>query len=303
MKRIRCLGYSLLEVMIALSLALLILAGGYHWYLSLTEQQQRLDQYSNIRMRAEAAMNLMASSIANSGSWGGLNYLFENADLSTLNQDWCELSQLPVLTDDDGFAVAIEAFTTPSDASELGCLGSQTHPLLADSAVLQLRELTGPVTSKPDEGVIWQSTQNDGTVYYWSYQNEWFFLVHDDESVGLMRLYADSDGVKGATGGVLIKAITQLNMEFGLCSSSGDLNWLTLSQMDALSWEKVRIVHLGILAQALSPDQSYLNTNQYTLADETFGPFNDHYRRVALNQLIPLSPGESPCSDEQIQAL
>lgn len=288
-------GYSLVEVMIALSLALLILASGYHWYLSLMVQQQRIEQYSNIRLRGEAAMNLIASSISNTGSWAGVDYLFAHNALATLNKDWCQLSQLPVITDDHGFAVAIEAFIVPSKSHEMGCIGTATHPLLSDSPVLQLHELTGPVATKPDKGVIWQQTLSNGAVNYWSYQSEWLFLVHDGKTVGLMRLYADADGVKGATGGVLIQAITRLNMQFGLCSSRGTLNWKKLSQMTAQNWAKVRMVHLGLLAQALSPDQKYLNTNQYILAGVRVGPFNDHYRRIAFNQLIALSPGAGPC--------
>ncbi|CAG9295813.1 prepilin-type N-terminal cleavage/methylation domain-containing protein [Celerinatantimonas diazotrophica] len=295
MKQMQSRGYSLVEVMIALSLALLILAGGYHWYLNLLVQQQRIVQYANIRLRGEAAVNLIAYSITNTGSWAGLNDLFNEKTLVGLNQDLCQLAQLPVISDEDGFAAVIEAFAVPSNTSQMGCIGTHTHPLLSGSPVIQLRELTGPVTTKPDKGVIWQKTQSNGAVNYWAYQSEWFFLVHDGKKIGLMRLYADADGVKGATGGVLIQAITQLNMQFGLCSASGELTWVALSQMDRQSWVKVRMIHLGLLAQALNPDPSYLNTNQYTLAGKRVGPFNDHYRRIAFNQLVALSPGEGPC--------
>jgi prepilin-type N-terminal cleavage/methylation domain-containing protein len=50
--------------------------------------------------------------------------------------------------------------------------------------------------------------------------------------------------------------------------------------------QDVRGVRISLLVRDLRADQSYTSETVYTLANRTYGPFRDHYRRTLVSQLV-----------------
>jgi len=50
--------------------------------------------------------------------------------------------------------------------------------------------------------------------------------------------------------------------------------------------EAVRGVRISLLVRDLRPDRSYINETIYTLGNSSYGPFRDHYRRSQVVQLV-----------------
>jgi prepilin-type N-terminal cleavage/methylation domain-containing protein len=48
----------------------------------------------------------------------------------------------------------------------------------------------------------------------------------------------------------------------------------------------IKAIQIWILARANRPDRKYVNTHQYTMNGNTIGPFDDHFRRWLLTEII-----------------
>ena len=50
--------------------------------------------------------------------------------------------------------------------------------------------------------------------------------------------------------------------------------------------QDIRGVRINLLVRDLRPDRSYINATIYTLGNRSYGPFQDHYRRSLVTQLV-----------------
>lgn len=95
-------------------------------------------------------------------------------------------------------------------------------------------------------------------------------------SSGSRRLYRDDFTSRD----ILDDAVDGLQFEY-LLKDGTMVNQVT--EMRA-----VRGIRISLLVRALDPDPGYTDTRIYTLANRTFGPFHDHFRRHLVSQLVEI---------------
>lgn len=65
-----------------------------------------------------------------------------------------------------------------------------------------------------------------------------------------------------------------------------DANWNLIAIGQNVPLEKIRGVRFWLLGRTLREDAKHLDKRQYHVGDQTLGPFNDHYRRWLLSEII-----------------
>jgi type IV pilus assembly protein PilW len=104
------------------------------------------------------------------------------------------------------------------------------------------------------------------------------------EASGLAFAYAidaDDDGkIDRDAGGEIIWAVDSNNDG----SLDTDLNGFAIGQ-NVLP-EKIKGVRFWLLGRTQREDPKYLNRHQYSVGDQVLGPFNDHFRRWLLSEII-----------------
>lgn len=50
----------------------------------------------------------------------------------------------------------------------------------------------------------------------------------------------------------------------------------------------VRGIRINLLVRSRQPDRAHLDNNSYTLADRTYGPYHDHFRRVRVSRMVEI---------------
>ncbi|MFM2486491.1 PilW family protein [Celerinatantimonas yamalensis] len=295
MQRMREQGFSLVEVLFSLSIALILLAAGYHSYVTVQRQRLSAHQRGELRLTETAAMQAIGHWLRHASDFALLRFAPPIHLPAAMANDSCHIPQLPLQFNSERMPVPIQALNVSKDVTAMGCLGSVTHPLVGGSSILVIHAISGPSQHHLSQAISWSvKSGKAGDVHYWAYQPQWLFIVKDGQTTGLMHLYRDIQGIKGAKQGIFIRGVEKMLMKFAICSPNG-LRWRTLQAMRPDDWTQVQLVQLGLLVRARNKAANYTNQRIYQLAGTKVGPFNDHYRRVAENRLIALSSETSLC--------
>lgn len=89
---------------------------------------------------------------------------------------------------------------------------------------------------------------------------------------------------------MVVSGIEQLQIQFGLTPvGSNTVQFYNADQItSAISWEDVSSVRIWLLARNAKPENSYTNTNLYQMGDVTYGPISDHFRRQLFSTVVQL---------------
>lgn len=89
---------------------------------------------------------------------------------------------------------------------------------------------------------------------------------------------------------MVVSGIEQLQVQFGLTPvSSGTIQFYNANQITSTaSWEDVSSVRIWLLARNAKPENGYTNTNTYTMGDVTYDPVDDSFRRQMFSTVVQL---------------
>lgn len=297
-------GFTLIEVMISISLSVLLFLGGYHAYFEYSHQNRVIYQLADIQLRGEAALQLLTDNIREAGFWGELTAFPVSSvqwhipperyhcNISSLSHvDYPSKRQWP-------FPLIVSDVL--SGHAKQGCVGSTRSPLVARSQIISVIHLSGPYVSdnRSTPHLITSlkteifSQQNYVTVpkngRLWRYRHQWFFITKNKGIPGLRRVYLSNKGIEGENQGVIVKGIESMEVRLAICRK-GRLSWMQVKQLQSGDWAHLVALHLGILVRALLPDSRYVNDQDYQLAGVKLRKFHDHYRRLSLERVIWLA--------------
>ncbi|CAG9000188.1 MAG: hypothetical protein CENE_02178 [Candidatus Celerinatantimonas neptuna] len=294
-------GFTLIEMMISISLSVLLFLGGYHVYFEYIHQNMVIHQLADIQLRGEAALQLLTDNIREAGFWGELTPLPVSAvqwrlpavryycDISSLNHvDYPSKSKwpLPLIVSD-----------VPLGYRKRGCVGSARVPLVAHSLIVSVLHLSGPYSRDRSSIVhlktflkrgMFTTQQNNLSTsskgQLWRYQHQWFFITRNKQVPELRRVYLSNKGIEGENQGAIVKGIERIEARLAVCRK-GRLIWLQVKQLSDDDWSRLVALHLGLLVRALHPDSGYINDHLYQIAGVKVGRFHDHYRRLSMEQV------------------
>ncbi|KKO47187.1 pilus assembly protein PilW [Arsukibacterium ikkense] len=300
-------GFSLVELLIAMLLALLLLGFTVQIFASLTASSRQSQQLAQLQQNGQLGLNLLHNELQNTGFWGGVSFTDitnATAEITSPAGD-CREEEL----DTGSFPAPGQPFIAlyarvAAPGRQLNCLTS----LAADSEVLQLKRAIGLAVNRaelrPNRFYIapdWQqsrlvdldSSGLDDREFY-PYQHLVFYIQQqrlDGETVPVLmrkRLVRSENGLARIATDSLLDGVERLHFEFGIDANyDGRLNYmLPTAQMSQQHWQQQlgRIVSIRfyILLRSTLPDNSYVNQQTYQMGAVQFVAPEDHYRRLLL---------------------
>ena len=292
-------GFSIVELMIVITLGLMITAVIGSIFISGNKNYNQDDRYARMQENGRFAMNLVAQDLSMAGFWG---YLTENtSSVAILGADNCGI----VLNITSPVGLVNSPTATAANTAH-SCISASTF--VANTDVLTVKRVKGsPVTSLSTskaylivDGTAGNLSSGistyDSTKNYWLYQPHIYYIANKTISSGttvptLYRKYLV------ATSGSfdyeeLIEGIENIQVQFGIDSDAtadGVPNYFT-SSPSSTELAKAYVARISILARTLTPDPdtSYQNTSTYDLGEGAIPQFNDRYQRVVFTSTVAL---------------
>lgn len=292
-------GFSLVELMVSITLGLMITAVIATIFMSGTRSFAQDDRYARMQENGRFAMQAIAQDLAMAGFWG---YLTDNlASVASLGTN-CGLtlnlqSPLTVLNSPNASA-ANGAF---------GCINSGTF--IPSTDVIAIKRVVGGAATSGfvNNGTYLKVDGNTGTLLqytgtgpgvgqtYWRYIPRVYFIRNKTTASGqtVPTLYRKTLNTSLAmVDEEVAEGIDNIQVQFGIdtdTNPNGMPNYFTASP-SASELEKAFVARVSVLARSTdpNPDQSYVNNKTFDLGEGAVGPFNDKFHRYVFTTTVAL---------------
>lgn len=300
-------GFSLVELMIAATLALSVLA-----ILAVTtSRQQQMSreslQLAMLQQQGQLLLNLLQSEFQHLGFWAGFSLPHMNAVDSMLDPVHGECLNL---SEDSGSFPRIELRLVPLYA-ELGagtgisCMGQAVE----HSTVVQFKRLVAQpfqhhqlkdnryyLQIEPTRlKVVDSTTAHDGSnTEFWPYLHQLFYVQRQGDIPVLMRkrLIRSQAGTPRMHTDSVMDGVEALYVELGVDTSlDGRANYFTNpQQLHAEHWyqqhSQIVAISYYFIIRSLEADQRYRNDHLYLMGQWSYQAPSDHYRRLMLQSTV-----------------
>lgn len=312
-------GFSLVELMIALSVGLVIFAGVLSVFVSMRTTTAETSSYGELQENGRFAISVLTEDLLRQNFWGDLSGVLNQANITVTS---------PVITGDcSGGGVnnatllqATGNFRTlwgqtilvGGNANPLGCFGvvanTQTQ---VNSDVIQFKRVTSQPVAPANlnvNNVYLYANALSGTIFsnnvlpplvsngqYWQLKHNVYYvrerIVGDDTVPVLMQGRLVNRGMDFTP---IIDGIEMIRFMYGV-DINGDNNvdnYLSAGNVPENAWDNagnasILAVQMFVLARNIRPDIKYTNTNTYQLGDLAF-TVNDNYRRLLFSSTVTL---------------
>lgn len=304
-------GFSLLEVMISLTIGLVLLVGVMSVFVGMKTTNSQTTSQGALQENGRFALTVLTGELLREGFWGDMpNQLDTNA-----------LTAIPAIAGQDcvgeglnnaTFPVAVGYFRslwsiTAEDSNPMGCINNAK----INSDVLQVkRVLANPVVGNTDNTQYFLNTNSSNGVLFvgvgggvppavnngqiWQYQHHVYYVR--DEVQGATTVPVLMQGVLSVTNGIsfspLIEGIEMVRYLFGVdTTGDGAVNaYIPTGDMTSQIWDKsgdnnILSVKIFVLVRDILPDNGYSNAKTYQVGDFAFIA-DDNYRRLLLTTTV-----------------
>ena len=310
-----CSGFSLVELMVALVITLILLAGIGQIFLSSKKSYTLQNSFSRMQETGRYAMDMLTQDLRRAGYWGG------NADITAISGTQTQYTEAGncLGSGDTNWALMLDKkiFGLDDDRTNYACLPATTLPVqdvlvVRYAAPWQVGGITTPayqsnqfyLRSSLFEGRLFKgSDEADATNVFTATATRTSELVS--------RVYfinpATATGTDKCGGGTVPSlfrlglangvptveevayGVENLQVQYGIDSPPQDGS--VDSYVDAggptdAMWDQVIAVRIWLLIRAECPDTGYTNTNIYNMAGADLPAFNDNYRRKLYTSTI-----------------
>lgn len=320
---VNCRGFSLVELMVALVITLILLAGIGQIFLSSKKSFTIQDTLARIQENGRFAMETLAQDLRRAGYWGGnaeVEKIFDNTPAGVDNGN--QTADEDGSCTDNNFARMLSHKVFGKDDNRTGydCLPSSTH--VGDILAVRYAApwvVDVDMTTTPnfeDKMIYMRSSLFRGTLFLG--EDEASNPVQDDIRTAelVARAYfihpsinsvankcPGSDSVPSlyrltldrSTGGLTSEEVAygveNLQVQYGLDTDAIADNSVD-QYVDAMAptdtrWDQVIAVRLWLLVRAECPETGFTNTNTYVMGNQNISP-NDAYRRQLYTSTIML---------------
>ena len=321
-------GFSLVELMVGLTLGLMLIAGAVSIYLATKKSYTEVEQVAALTENARFAEQIVGESLRHMGFLGEVtaNKVEVAPGLAAPAGDCAS----PAAAGAYNLARLGYAVTVASDGSALGCItdGVAGTDVLVIKRALPRPYSAGPRLRDPDDppsgtidtphgledGRTYVMTNNvtgllfDGATppsittggkipggTAWEYQYEVFYIRQEnpgDIPMLSRRVlsYNGADAMEFTTEDIA-EGVENLQLLFGYDSDgNGDVDtYKDLVAIEASgNWQDVESVEVFMLVRSATSDAQYTDAKTYRLGDVTVGPLNDHFRRLISHTSVSL---------------
>ncbi|GHG73997.1 type IV minor pilin protein PilW [Alishewanella longhuensis] len=304
-------GFSLVEIMIAMVLALLLLMLILTAFSSLQSSSTQTRQLALLQQNGQLVLNLLNNELQNGGFWGGQSLLDINNAGSAIMAPSNDCFEAGL--DTGSFPQFKQPFitlfsNTATGSRQLNCLNN----LLPNTEFLQLKRSIGIQVTRNEMRnnrfylqADWQQsrfvdidTASGSSMLLFPYQHSVLYIQQQQlagQSIPVLmrkRLVRNAAGAANMATDSIIDGVERLHFEFLIDSDlDGRPNYsLATSQMTPNHWlqqqSRIVAVQYHVLLRSLEPDRSYINDRHYQLGSLSYTAPGDHYRRLLLSGAV-----------------
>lgn len=318
-------GLSMVEIMIAITVGLLLLAGMATLFAQQSSSSDELEKAGRQIENGRYAMQILQDDIRHAGYYG--EYSPTSATIPASLPDPCATTPASL---DPAMALPIQGYDAPTTVpSPLSvCLSDANHKTGTDILVIRRADTEDEDVASAAAGQVYLQTTPTAYVLG-SGSNTSVFTLKQKNGVTLaelhqyyVRIYFISPCSVPAGGGTsctgssddngrpiptlkrldltvvggaaafsitpLVEGIDQLQLDYGLdTTGDGTPDSYTTAPASTTDWTNVMAVRVNLLARNNDPSGGYSDGKTYSLGSAgSFGPFNDAYKRHAYNALV-----------------
>ncbi len=318
-------GFSLIELMVALTIGLILMGGLTTLLVQQSSSQQELEKSSRQIENGRYAISVIAENIQHAGYYG-----LYNAVPAPSQSGYPALLPNPCATDaatlKDALPLHIQGYDSPTSIpSPLSdCLANANHVSGTDILVIRRADTNVTSTANLSSGTIYiQSTPSDAPIIADGSSAGNFTLTKKD-TVTLadirklvVHIYFISPCTIPAGGGSnctgssddqgkpvpalkrlelgagewnivsIAQGIDTLQLDYGLDTISHGAPATNVTAPALADWGNVMAVRINLLARNYLSSTGYTDTKIYSMGGEgNIGPFNDTYKRHAFSELV-----------------
>lgn len=314
-----CRGFSMVELMIALIITLILLAGIGQIFLSSKKSYTIQGSLSRIQDSGRYAMDVLTQDLRRAGYWGG------NTDITAITGTLAQVAEAGTCAEaSTNWALSLDkkVFGLNDSRGTYGCLPATTLPpqdilVVRYAAPWQVGGTTTPaflddhfyLRSSLFESKLFTGKDNGDA------ENQIIAAaVRTSELIG--RAYFINPATNTATnkcGGGTVPSLYRLGLvngtptveeiaygvenlqvQYGIDNLPGGLGDGSVdSFVDAFdpaddNWDRIIAVRIWLLVRAECPDTGYTNSTIYSMAGADLPAFNDSYRRKLYSSTVQL---------------
>jgi type IV pilus assembly protein PilW len=300
-------GFTVVELMIALVLGLLLIAGAIALFVQTKRNFVQDEQITRMQENARVAMSMLTRDLLMADFWGGMT---SGADIQpdaslTIGTDcgagWVYDTTQPL--------EYLQAASAGAAAAQFPCLdASSLHVIAPGANVLAVKRVQGSIgdaAALGDGNVYLRTNGTDGRLYLaptmapllpgdadWAYVAHLYFVANTNGVPALtrMRLRPNSPSMERELGD-LAEGVEYFVVQFGLdTDGDGIANQYVANPGNAAIRQAVS-ARVFVLVRSRDRIAGYTNAKQYQMGAQTLAPFNDgFYRRVYTTTVALRNP-------------
>jgi type IV pilus assembly protein PilW len=301
-------GFGLAEMMISLTIGLLIIAALFGVVISSSNNSKTNDRTSELQSNGRFALDHLARELRHAGNRGYTAALPDSAAWVT-----------PIIANECGtagsFVKNIRQGVWASNNSNpfaANCISggsaAQTYkqgdvlvirraastPTLQVNAIANASYLRSSyLTETAMQGSALPAGTTVGTEIF-ALQNYVYYIGGDDADSTIPALRRVTLANNAMVDELVVSGIEQIEVEFGVTQTANSRYFLAddinggHSATGPTDWDNINAVRIWLLARNAKTEAGYTNTNTYNLSDQTYGPFNDNFRRQIFTGVVQL---------------
>ena len=311
-------GFSLLEVILSLSVGLVLFAGIMSVFVGMRITTQETNSLGVMQENGRFALSVFTDDLMRQNFWGDLS-----SSLNASNSISISLPTMPATTDCTGQGLNNSSFPralghfrtlwgmTAVNANPINCIDDAR----VGSDILQIKRVLAnplsPLTDNPDNGSYWLNINYANGVIFpgtiavpfvnnsqlWQYQHHVYYVRNETQGditvPVLMQARLSNGGANLMKFQPLIEGIEVIRFMYGVDTDDDRVvnAYISASKMTEDYWNntdaKILAVKVYILARDILPDEDYKNEKTYFLGDLKVIS-DDHYRRLLLISTVTL---------------
>ena len=312
-------GWTLIELLVAMTLSLLVIAGIGQIYLAAKRSYDIQTNLAQIQDVGRYVVDVLTQDIHNAGYWGlmnmnaapAINPIIAPDNCSNSNINWGEMITRKIFGINDGNGIGVYGciggdwlqgdVLTVRYADPVAITTNQNLPPPAPPASDPYDPSRLYIRTAPLQGSIVQGNP------FGNAQNLVTSSVFSDHAL-VAHVYYVADPISTECGDVpvfarktldingyplkesLVNGVEQLQFQYGVdTDADGSVNrYLNANEVTAGNlWNQVRAVRFWVLVRANCQESGYTDTTSYLLGDFTYAP-DDHYRRGLYSSTVAL---------------
>jgi type IV pilus assembly protein PilW len=317
-------GFSLLEIIISLSVGLVLFAGVMSVFIGMRTTTAETNSLGALQENGRFALSVLTDDLMRQDFWGDLAIPLNGSNVVSFN-----LPGFPAVGDcigegsnNSSFPRAVGYFrtlwgmTVTADKAAIGCVSNAQE----GSDILQIKRvlaqplppLAGGGVANPANDRFWLNTGiSDGVIFpgtsnppvinssqLWEYQHHVYFVRNETQGTDTVPVLMQ--GTLSNSGGDLIvfqplvDGIERIHFIYGVDTDNDRVinAYVPANVMSDDFWNhsgsEILAVRIYILARDISPSRNYTNDNSYIMGDLLVPAANDSYRRLLLTSTVTL---------------